>query len=96
MLSKAETEFMKHPEKFEPSYAKVLRHRVNSKMCAFREEINLLENMGVSVTPNRNQITEISNYQQTPNNAVLGERPENCGAPAGIRTRVFGSKGRNT
>jgi hypothetical protein len=96
MLSKIELEFLKAPESFDADYRRVLRHRVNSKVQELREEIELLQKCGFSVTENCNGVTEFSNGQQSPNQAVFGRQNVNYGAPAGIRTRVFGSKGRNT
>jgi hypothetical protein len=96
VLSKIELEFLKAPENFDADYRRVLRHRVNSKVQELREEMELLQKCGLGVTENCNGVTEFCNGQETSNQAVFGQQKVNFGAPAGIRTRVFGSKGRNT
>jgi hypothetical protein len=99
VLSKIELEFLKSPESFDADYRRVLRHRVNSKVQELREEMELLQKCGFGVTENCNGVTENCNgqqNQQNPNQAAFAQENVNCGAPAGIRTRVFGSKGRNT
>jgi hypothetical protein len=95
MLSKTEMEFLENPEAFEPNYRKVLKHRVNHKMRALRRELDFLRSAGL-VTENCNRVTETCNQEISSNQVALTNLSEGVGAPAGIRTRVFGSKGRNT
>ena len=64
MLSKIELEFLKSPESFDSDYRRVLRHRVNSKVRELRQEIELLQKCGFSVTENCNGVTEFCNGQQ--------------------------------
>ena len=99
MLSKTELDFLKAPETFEADYRRTLRFRLKSKVEKIRSEIALLEANGISVTENCNGVTEFCNGQQnqkSANQAAFGKQGCGFGAPAGIRTRVFGSKGRNT
>ena len=96
MLSKTELEFLKNPEGFDANYAKVLRHRVKAKMRAFRHEIGLLESAGISVTESCNHVTENRNHEISPNQVAFINLSSGGGAPAGIRTRVHGSRGRYT
>jgi hypothetical protein len=95
MLSKTEIKFLENPETFEPNYRKVLKHRVNRKIRAFRHELYLMRSLGL-VTENCNRVTENCNHEISSNQAALPNLSGGSGAPAGIRTRVFGSKGRNT
>ena len=96
MLSKAEIEFLKRPDEFNADYAKVLRSRIKSKVQTLREEIVILENAGIVVTENCNRVTENCNYEISSNQAALINPSPGIGAPAGIRTRVHGSRGRYT
>ena len=96
MLSKTELDFLKAPETFEADYRRTLRFRLKSKVEKIRSEIALLEANGISVTENCNGGTEFCNGQKIPNQADFKQQNVKNGAPAGIRTRVFGSKGRNT
>ena len=73
MLSKIELEFLKSPESFDADYCRVLRHRIKSKAQRIKSEIALLEAYGVSVTENRNGVTEFCNGQQGLNQAALQE-----------------------
>ena len=73
MLSRIEIEFLKSPESFDLNYRRVLRHRVNSKIREIREELELLERCGLSVTENCNGVTEFRNGQQNSNQAALQE-----------------------
>jgi hypothetical protein len=73
MLSRIEIEFLKSPESFDPNYRRVLRHRVNLKIREIREELELLERCGLSVTENCNGVTESRNGQQNSNQAALQE-----------------------
>ena len=61
MLSKTELEFLKAPERFEPDYRRTLRFRIKSKVEKIKSEIALLEANGISVTENRNGVTEFCN-----------------------------------
>lgn len=74
----------------------MLRHRLNTKTMQMRKALLLLQGAGLNVTENCNGITENCNTKQSLNQALNSEQAEVFGAPAGIRTRVFGSKGRNT
>jgi hypothetical protein len=96
MLSKTEIEFLKRPNGFNADYAKVLRSRIKSKVRSLREEIALLENAGITVTENCNLVTENRNHEISSNQAALTNLTAGNGAPAGIRTRVHGSRGRYT
>ena len=96
MLSKAELEFLKFPEKFDPDYSRVLRCRIKAKSEQLRETLLLLQGNGLSVTDNCNSATEFCNGHQSVNQAYFTERQEKIGAPAGIWTRVADSKGRHT
>ena len=96
VLSKAEMEFLKNPEKFDGVYRRVLRHRINVKSVQMREHAMLLQGIGLNVTENCNAVTNSRNANQDISQALNAKTSEIFGAPAGIRTRVFGSKGRNT
>ncbi len=96
MFSKAELDYLKSPEKFDAAYGRVLRHRINVKSAQLREALLLLQGNEQGVTGNCNGVTEFSNTNQSMNYAYSVKRVTEIGAPAGIRTRVFGSKGRNT
>jgi hypothetical protein len=89
MLSKTELEFLETPESFEPSYCRILRFRIKSKVKKMKSDVALLKAHGISVTEN-------CNGEKNPNQAAFEKQNLEFGAPAGIRTRVFGSKGRNT
>ena len=95
MLSNAEIEFLKNPEGVEPNYRKVLKHRVNRKIRAFRHELELMRSVGL-VTENCNRVTENCNHEISSNQVALTNLRAGNSAPAGIRTRVHGSRGRYT
>ena len=96
MLSKTEIEFLKYPESISADYRRVLRHRLNSKVKVLCEELALLKKHGFSVTENCNGVTKFCNGQKSPKQALFEEKGAWGGAPAGIRTRVHGSRGRYT
>ena len=62
MLSRTEIAFLENPDAFEPNYRKVLKHRINRKMRAFRHELDLLRSAGL-VTENCNRVTENCNHE---------------------------------
>ena len=86
----------KQADRFYKKYAKVLRCRIKAKMRTLRHEISFLESAGISVTKNCNHVTENCNHEINSNQVVLTNLSENVGAPAGIRTRAHGVRGRNT
>ena len=96
MLSKAEMEFLKNPEKFDGVYRRVLRHRINVKSVQIREHAMLLQGVGLNVTENCNAVTNSRNANQDTNQALNTKTSEVFGALAGIRTRVRDSRGRYT
>ena len=77
MLSKAELEFLKSPEKFDPDYSRVLRCRIKTKSTHMREALFLLQGTALNITENCNSVTEFSNGQQnqiSPNKAAFVEK----------------------
>jgi hypothetical protein len=74
MLSKTEIEFLKRPDEFNADYVKVLRSRIKSKVRSLREEITLLENAGIKVTENCNEVTEYCTPSKPANQAAFTER----------------------
>ena len=96
MLSKAEMEFLKAPEKFNADYSRVLRHRIKVKSAQMREHAILLQGSGLNVTENCNAVTNSCNANPSSNKALNVKISENGGALAGIWTRVRDSRGRYT
>ena len=55
MLSKSEQKFLAHPEKFDASYAYVLKHRIKNKVQAMNAELALLnDTRNLNITKNCN------------------------------------------
>ena len=64
MSSKIELEFLKSPENFGADYSRVLRHRIKAKSAQLREELALINHLGLGVTENCNGVTEFGNGQR--------------------------------
>ena len=63
MLSKAEIEFLKNPEKFDTDYRYVLRHRVKVKSAQMCEHAIMLQGVGLNLTENCKNLTNFCNVQ---------------------------------
>ena len=89
-------DFLKNSEEFDANYRCVMRRCVKVKSAQMREHAMLLQGIGLNVTENCNAVTNFCNANLNSNQVLNTKKAESVGAPAGIRTRVFGSKGRNT
>ncbi len=95
MLSKTELEFLRSPESFSPSYAKVLRSRVKSKTKAFNEERALMAKAGL-VTENCNRVTETCNLKISLNQADSLNQNVILAGPTGIEPATYGLRVRRS
>jgi hypothetical protein len=66
MLSKSEQEYLVHPEKFEASYAYVLKHRIKNKVQAMQTELALISGSNnLNITKNCNIYTDLTEFSKT-------------------------------
>ena len=91
VLSKIELEFLKSPESFNANYAYGIKHRLNRKVKALSEEMELLQKSGfLNLTEINNNLTEfrkIPGTEQNSNQSAINPFLKLDGAFGGIWTR---------
>ena len=90
MLSKAEIEFLKNPEKFDANYSRVLRHRIKVKSVKCVEGATLLWGNRPTITENCNAVTKFSNANPSSNQALNAKI---VAGPLGFEPRASSSAG---
>ena len=91
MLSKAEMEFLKNPEKFDANYRYVLRHHIKAKSAQMREHAILLQGVGLNLTENCKNLTTFCNINPSLNQAL---NKKTVAGSLGFEPRIPGSGGR--
>ena len=81
MFSRVELEFLNEKAQVNEGYRRVIQHRINKKLETFKEDLDILSQnpktrrwvneVILSVTKNRNNVTGYSNTSQNHENLVL-------------------------